>query len=131
MSVKKKLLYRVVLIILDTELTEDDKVKIKGEIDALTAISVDPKLIGEHLEAGILGNTLASLLAGYPAGEEEKAKADHAERAARILAAQVASSDAARGVKDTSEENDAKDEKQASQKVVQAGNIVNKTRGDA
>jgi len=45
-----------------------------------------------------VGTDLASKLRGYPEGEVEKAKVDHAERAKRILAAQTNMT--ARGIMD-------------------------------
>ena len=40
-------------------------------------------------EAGFVSTKLASELRGYPEGEAEQAAKDHAERAARIVAAQT------------------------------------------
>lgn len=84
---------------------------INKEISAAEMMNIDPENIRQDLEAGLVGNELASQLRGYPKGEVEKAKADHADRAARIAKAQAESAPAARGVKDISVNTDASVEK--------------------
>lgn len=80
--------------------------EIKKEIDAATVVFVDPEALINDVEAGLATTKTVSEIRGYPAGEAERAKKEHAERAARIVQAQTAAkgeSDpnmAARGVKD-------------------------------
>lgn len=62
---------------------------IRDEIDGAQIVAIDPGVIREDAEAGFIGTELASTSRGYPAGEAEKAKKDHAERLARIQAAQI------------------------------------------
>lgn len=79
------------------------------EIDAAVVIITDPKIIRSDHEAGFVGDKLASELRGYPEGESDQAAKDHAERAARIVVAQMAESDMraqARGAPDLDSETD-------------------------
>jgi len=79
--------------------------EIKKEIDNATVVFIDPETLVQDVEAGLATTTTVSEMRGYPKGEAEKAKEEHAERAARIVLAQTAAKDqpnnaAARGVKD-------------------------------
>lgn len=67
--------------------------KIFLEIESAPVIVTDPNTIKQDHEAGFVGTDLASQIRMYPEGEAEKAKVDHAERAARILAAQTSTKD--------------------------------------
>jgi len=67
--------------------------KMYSEIDKAVVIVTDPAIIRSDHEAGFVGDKLASELRGYPEGEAERAAEDHAERAARIVVAQMAESD--------------------------------------
>ncbi|MDB4726347.1 hypothetical protein OAF54_02830 [bacterium] len=59
------------------------------EIDSSPVVVTDPDIIKQDHEAGFVGNSMASQLRGYPEGEAEVAAKDHAERAARIVTAQI------------------------------------------
>jgi len=74
--------------------------KMKKEIEESEVVVTDPEIIIKDHEAGFVGTQLASELRGYPKGEAETAKTDHAERLARIAAAQ--SDPQSRGVADAS-----------------------------
>jgi hypothetical protein len=89
--------------------------KIHAEIDSAQVIVTDPEIIKDDHEAGFVGTELASKLRGYPEGEVEKAKKDHADRASRIALAQ--SEAGARGVSDmdTDPSRSARREKELSQ----------------
>jgi hypothetical protein len=52
-------------------------------------ISSDPEAITKDLQNGLVSDATASLARGYDASEVEQAKKDHAERIARIQAAQA------------------------------------------
>jgi hypothetical protein len=85
---------------LGNKVTNDVLETIKGEIDKATVIYVDPDSLVADVETGLATTTTVSEIRGYPEGEAEKAKEEHAERAARIVAAQTAASNqnaAARG----------------------------------
>ena len=99
--------------------------KINTEIDSAPVVYGDPKVIASDIDHGLVCLETASKARGYPAGEVEKASADHAERLARIAAAQtegqgygvMAETGQARGVADKGANPKAgKDEKTASQK---------------
>lgn len=62
--------------------------KIYAEIDSAKVISSDPDQIIDAVENGLVDVETASEALGYPKGSAEKAKADHAERLARIAKAQ-------------------------------------------
>jgi hypothetical protein len=77
---------------------------------------------------GLVSAELASQIRGYPKGEVEKAKNDHAERLARIQLAQI--SPAARGnpLADPNP-NGAKLEKENAKDTTEDSIVTDKTRG--
>ena len=60
--------------------------KIAKELDKTTPTNAETLL--EDVDKGLVSTEFASDLRGYPQGEVEKAKKEHAERIARIQAAQ-------------------------------------------
>lgn len=83
-SVSKKIAHTLLAGLVDQDLLED----IYQEIDTAPGISGDPEQISSDIEAGIVSTKTACVLRGYDEGEAEAAAHDHAERAARIVAAQ-------------------------------------------
>lgn len=63
--------------------------KIFSEIDSGDVVIADNLSIKNDLEGGLVSLNLASKARGYPEGEVDKAANDHAERLARIQAAQT------------------------------------------
>ena len=109
--------------------------KIKDEIDRDPVVLGDPDVIEKDVVNGLVDLETASRARGYPAGVVQKAKNDHAERLARIAAAQspAASGDpGARGVPDLSANPNAGiEEKTASQKdQTGKGEVKDRTRGE-
>jgi len=104
---------------------------IMKEIDDSLIVVTDPDVIIKDFEAGFLGTELASQSRGYPKGQVEIAKKDHAERAARIVLAQTKAADMkARGAEDLGVEEDAgKREKDDSRGTSLDVDIKDKTRG--
>jgi len=111
---QKAIAKRIIALMLGTKVDYDELQKMFDEIDAATVVAIDPEIIkGDH-EAGFVSTETASLARGYPKGEVEQAKKDHAERAARIALAQ--SKAGARGVADMSnDDSEGDDEKETSQ----------------
>ncbi len=75
-------------ILLQSRIADDTLTKIHSEIDKAVVISIPPEVISKDIESGIVSLETASEVRGYPPGEVEKAKTDHAERIARIKTAQ-------------------------------------------
>jgi len=112
--------------------------KVYEEIDKSKIPVTDAETIAKDIEQGLLSVQTASEAKGYPEGEVEKAKEEHAERAARIVRAQTKAAElknpAARGVDDLStlDEPEGRQEKDASQKNKDGDiDIKDKTRGKA
>jgi hypothetical protein len=107
--------------------------KIKSEIDKAQAMTTDSETIVQDLINGLVSLETASKLRGYGPGEAEKAKADHAERLARIADAQAANQNnpASRGLKDQSGNptKDASAEKANSRDTTAEETTEDKTRG--
>jgi hypothetical protein len=97
---QKAMAKEIARIMVGTVVSREDYAKVLAEIDASQVVNTDPEIIRLDHEAGFIGTELASEVRGYPKGEVEKAKTDHAERAARIAAAQSKVGDGARGVDD-------------------------------
>ena len=99
--------------------SKETMASIYQEIDKAPGLSSDPDVITTDVQNGLVSTETASLLRGYNKGESEKAKNDHAERLARIAAAQAPGGfngdDAqARGVNDSAgDPNAGKNEKKA------------------
>lgn len=101
--------------------------KIENEIENAPCVTGDPDSIRQDVEAGILDIELASNLRLYPPGTAEKAKADHADRLARISDSQSQVS-GARGT-DTDEAS-GKNEKLASRNTDLEPTTTDRTRGE-
>ncbi len=89
-------------------------------------------IIKTDLESGLVGTELASKIRGYPPGEVEKAKLDHAERIERIALSQAEGAAAARGVGDlASDPKGPQSEKKTSQDPTPDPVPTDKKRGEA
>jgi hypothetical protein len=111
-SFKKEISKEIARITLGHKVTQDTLMKIEKEIDTADVVVTDPEILVADHEAGFVGTELASQLRGYPKGEVEKAKQDHAERAQRIAQAQssILRNPEGRGVDDLSADNGGADE---------------------
>lgn len=70
------------------KVTDTELKTIHKEIDNAEVLITDYEILSSDLENGLVGNDTASQARGYPEGEVEKAKKDHAERIERIQQAQ-------------------------------------------
>jgi len=87
-QLKKQIAKQIAYILVSHRVSPDEMEQIYTQIDDAQVVVIDPEEIRADLEAGILGNELASELRGYPKGEVEKATADHLARIIRIAEAQ-------------------------------------------
>lgn len=118
-------------VVLGQKLSREDLKAVIDEIESASAVSADPDIIFQALEAGVLDLKTAAVLLGYPESVVAAAKKDHAERIARIAEAQ-ASNQAARGNPDEDEnQNSGKDEKKDSRNTDLDDTVKDKTRGAA
>jgi hypothetical protein len=107
---QKEIVKQIATITVGPKVPLDELKKIHSEIDGAANVATDPKTIKEDHEAGFVSTATASKLRGYDEKEAAAAKTDHAERLARIKAAQQDAT--ARGVDDEGMNPDAsKDEK--------------------
>lgn len=83
----------IITIMQGHKVSLDELQQMYSEIDEAVVIVTDPVIIRSDHEAGFVGDELASRLRGYPKGEAEQAAKDHAERAARIVRAQMSERD--------------------------------------
>jgi len=102
---QKELAKNIANVIVGHKISNDTLELIYGEIEQAEVIVSDAETINTDHEAGFVSTELASKIRGYPAGQVEQAKKDHAERAARIALAQ--SEAGARGVSDLSADDKA------------------------
>jgi hypothetical protein len=137
LTFRREVAKKIVDITLGVKIDAATLMKIKAEIDRDPVVLGDPAVIEKDVVNGLVDLNTASLARGYPEGVVEKAKADHAERLARIAAAQTPpggpTSDAgARGVSDQSANPQAgKEEKTASQKdQTTRDQVKDRTRGE-
>lgn len=124
---QKEMAKLIVSINLGTKVSSDTLKKIVSEIEASEVVVTDPEIIVKDHEAGFVSTQLASELRGYPKNQVEQAKKDHAERLARIAAAQ--SDPSSRGLKDMSDDDDAgEDEKEKAGMKDMDGDAKDKTK---
>jgi len=133
---QKEIGKQVALVLLSGKVDAATINTINNEIDSASTMTSDAEEIAKDLENGLVGNETASLARGYPPGEVEKAKKDHAERIARIQMAQMAEgalkNPGSRGVDDLEEDpNNGSTERKAS--ITDSSGIkdTTKQRGDA
>ena len=148
MELKRQLAKRVAYLLVGTKVNQNVLDKIDSEINSAKVIILDPETIRTDHESGLVGTELASELRGYPKGEVEQAKLDHAERIKRIALAQSSVAidklttdgnkmttdmiDGARGVDDLDVDNKkAKNEKTLSRQTDLDDTVKDKTRGKA
>lgn len=117
---QKEMAKRIVDVTIGHKINVELLNQIHEEIDSAPVVAIDPDVIRTDREAGLVSDETASKARLYPPGEVEKAKKDHAERLARISAAQTTPGEitnaGARGIKDLSANpEEAKDEKSKSQ----------------
>lgn len=134
-SFQKEIAKRIAKVMLGAKIRRDELQRIMTEIDKAPAMTSDPEVVAKDVEAGLLGLELASKIRGYPDGEVEKAKKDHAERLARIAEAQGRQdtvNPASRGNPDASGDpkHDAKAEKQESKDTTNDDVVKRKVRGE-
>lgn len=110
---KKEIAKQIVHTMLDGKVSIEKIKAIDAEIDNAQILTTDPETVKMAVEAAILSNKGAAQALGIPETEIDQAKQDHADRAARIAAAQSSVAMAARGVKDLSPDTDASKEKKA------------------
>lgn len=66
------------------KISPDTMEQIEKEIDESPIVVVDPLILAKDAEAGLVGTEFASKMRGYPEGQVEEAKKDHADKLARI-----------------------------------------------
>ena len=130
---RKEVCWRIVEVMLGNKLSTERLDAIRKEIDNAVGITAAVDVIAKHVEIGILDLELASKLCGYPSDTVAKAADDHAERLARITAAQAPPNMAARGVSDldAAPAGGGSAEKVVSKDTTEDGVVSDKVRGAA
>jgi hypothetical protein len=124
---QKEVAKEITTLVMGNKLPPELLVEIHNEIDKSEVIITDPEVINQDVEKGLVGVEYASILRGYPKGQVEEAKKDHAERLARINEAQ---SKAARGISDLDNGgSDSSKEKEKSRNTDNDDVPKDKTRG--
>lgn len=117
---QKELAKVIATVSLGHKVSSETLEKIHKEIDSATIIVTTAEDVIKDHEAGLVSTETASLIRGYEKGEADKAKQDHAERAAAIVKAQQKAAGrlvnpASRGVDDLDDDTTSgKDEKKKS-----------------
>lgn len=87
-AARKQLAKKALSLLFNTESPETIKA-MNDEIDKCDNIVISPQTLQADIEAALVGNKMGSMIRGYPEGEYLIAAKDHAERLARIQAAQT------------------------------------------
>lgn len=136
-SLKRALLKKTARTRVGCVTTADELSKIEKEIETNEVVLADWQEIAKDVELGLVSNETASEARGYPPGEVEEAKLDHAERLKRIQDAQTSPQDIAgnaqaRGIKDMSADpSGGRQEKAKSRDTTNDPTPTDKTRGAA
>jgi len=135
---KKEICKQIARVTLGTKVEPETMEQINAEIERAVVIEVDAETVRNDHEAGFVSTETASKVRGYPEGEAEQAAKDHAERLARIAAAQssvatdVVDRPAARGVPDGDGDSDSgSQERAASRETDTRETTQDPTRGEA
>ena len=104
-TAQKEMTKEIIDILMAHKVKDEDLQKMMKEVEEAEVIEIDPEVLRQDHEAGFVSTETASQARLYPKDEVEKAKKDHAERLARIKAAQ--SNEANRGDDDNSADPDA------------------------
>jgi hypothetical protein len=138
LTLKKRCMKIIAELKVSSYVNRDEMSRIFSEIDSADVIVADVNSIKLDLEAGLVSLDLASTARGYPKGEVEKAKTDHAERLARIQMAQTpapssaAPAAQARGLPDLSgDPKEGQKEKAAIRDQTKESTPIDPTRGRA
>jgi len=132
---KKEICKQIARVTLGPKLPPEVIEAIENEIDSSVVVETDSETVRSDLEAGLVSNDTASKIRGYPEGESKQAAIDHAERLARIAAAQSAEGNqrmAARGVPDGDDDpTSGQVEKADSRDPTQQPSTAPRVRGEA
>lgn len=118
------------------ELTNEQLEEIVDEIVAAPSITADPDVVFMSLDKGIIDSGTAAEILGFPPDAPEKAKAEHAERLARIAESQskrnAGAMSGARGVKElaASPAEEAREEKADSRDTSNRESTEEPVRGE-
>jgi hypothetical protein len=111
---QKAMAKRRATILVGHHIGPKDLAKIHSEIEKAPVMATDADTIATDIESNLVGEEMASEIRGYPPGQVEKARGDHAKRVQRINAAQ---GPASRGDKD--DDDDPKKSGPAEKKLVE------------
>lgn len=117
---QKEIAKNIANILLRNRVPDSKLEQIYKEVDNSDVVNIDPEIVTKDVEQGLVSLDTASRIRGYPEGEVEKAKVDHAERLSRIAISQTEGAAAARGVNDLGSEvggGDGKTEKDVSKNI--------------
>ena len=116
------------------KVSQEDFDSILAEIDKAEVYSLNPEVIFESIERGLLSNKTGASFLGYNEDEPQKAAKDHAERLARIAESQSANREdaGARGVPDLDPDpgTSGEREKAESRDTTQDATVTDKVRGE-
>jgi hypothetical protein len=121
---------QIARVMLNHTVNKDTIARIDAEINAAPNMVSNPDIIAKDVENGLVSPETGSKLRGYPADEAEKAKIAHAERLARITAAQTPIPTNTPVIKDTEGSSEFKDQKAESRETDQDDVVTDKTRGE-
>lgn len=132
---QKAVAKEIVNIMVGHKAKTEDLEEMFAEIDESPVVVTDPDIIKQDHEQGFVSDETASRLRGYPPGEVEQARKDHAARAIRIAAAQssvAVDRAAARGVPDLdANPNSGEEERDEANDPTLQETVTDRTRGQA
>lgn len=128
---RKEVTKKAAKTLLSGTISKENMDKVYNEIDKAKGFSANYEIIRDDVESGLVSKETASLLRGYPEGEAEKAKEEHAERVKALAGSQMPNG-AARGVDDLdANPNSGSEEKELSRETDLEEETDDRTRGTA
>lgn len=107
---QRELSKEIVTVTMEQKVSSDDLAKMHSEIESAEVLVTDHETIREDHKEGLVSSETASKAMGYPDGDVDQAKIDHADRAAAIAIAQKKIAD--RGADDLQQPGDSDLDKQ-------------------
>lgn len=120
---RRELMKEIATLLLGPKVTRECLEKIHKQIDNAQVLVTDLLNLQIAIENGLVSNNSASLAAGFPEGEATKAATDHADKLARIAAAQTPKDIQGVGATQTDPKNPMMNKKTTSDSTMTGSNV--------
>ena len=134
LSAQRKLMEKIITLLLSHNVDEETLDSIIEELDKIEIIAIDPDLVNQDVENGLISHELAAKLRHYPKDDLALATKEHADKLKRVAESQLpkdtenVSNPEIRGVPETKTDKGVSVEEKKNKP--KRGEQVKKTKGD-